>query len=124
MSAAGDSIGHPPQPPGKSNFALRLNIDYSTFVGNGSGGGCAQASGNLNYVKQDSGNSQENLTMNHAGLVCDTAGIGSTKTYTATYHITGGTKKYIGASGTGSLSASFDAMRTLLHLHGNVLFDK
>lgn len=124
VAVSGESIGHPPQPPGKSDFALRLLVDYSTYVGNGSGGGCAQASGVLNLGKQDNGNSQENLTMNHAGLVCDTAGIGSAKTYMATYYITGGTKKYVGASGTGSLSASFDAVRTLIHLAGNVLFDK
>src|SRR3712207_8895837 len=48
---------------------------------------------------------------NHAGLLCDSVGVGSARTYTATYHITGGTKKYAGASGTGSLSASFDTAR-------------
>jgi hypothetical protein len=124
ITTTGEVIGHPPQPPGKSTFALRLLVDYATYVGNGAGGGCAQASGSLNMVKQDSGNSDENLTINHAGLLCDSVGIGSARTYTATYHITGGTKKYAGASGTGSLSASFDVARTLLHLQGNVLFAK
>ena len=124
IAVSGDAIGHPPQPPGKSSFALRLLVDYSTYVGNAAGGGCAQASGALNMIKQDNGNSQETLTIQHAGLVCDAAGIGSAKTYTATYNVTGGTKKYAGAAGTGSFSATFDTVRTLLHLHGNVLFDK
>jgi hypothetical protein len=60
--------------------------------------------------------------MDHAGLVCDTDGIGSAKTYTATYNITGGRRKYAGAAGTGDLAASFSGAQTLLHLDGNVLF--
>ena len=34
----------------------------------------------------------ETLAIQHAGLVCDAAGIGSAKTYTATYNVTGGTR--------------------------------
>src|SRR5688572_22494486 len=59
VSAAGDSVGHPPHPPGKSSFALKLLIDYSTYLGNASGGGCAQASGNVAFTKQDNGSSVE-----------------------------------------------------------------
>jgi len=75
-------------------------------------------------VKDSNGNSQETISIGHAGLLCETANIGSARTYTATYHISGGSGKYAEASGTGSFSASFDALRTLLHLQGNVLFDK
>lgn len=122
VSLSGNSGGSPPHPQGKSTFTMSLNIDFSTYLSNGSGGGCSQASGLLTFIKADNGNSQDQLTMTHAGLVCDTAGIGSAKTYSASYKITGGTRKYSGADGTGSVSASFDAARSLLHLLGNVRF--
>jgi len=117
----GVSAGSPPHPPGQSTFRLELVVDFSTFRSNGSGGGCSLASGSLVFTKSAQGNPEE-LTMNHAGLVCDTDGIGSPKTYTATYHATGGTKKYFAASGTGDVALVFDSAETLLHLDGNILF--
>jgi hypothetical protein len=60
--------------------------------------------------------------MTHAGLLCDTAGPLGSKVYTATYNITGGSRKYAGAAGTGEFAASFNGTETLLHLDGNVLF--
>lgn len=117
----GVSAGSPPHPPGQSTFRLELVVDFSTYLSNGSGGGCSQASGTLVFTKSAQGN-PEQLTMNHAGLVCDTDGIGSAKTYTATYHATGGSKKYAGASGAGDVALSFASAHTLLHLEGNILF--
>ena len=60
--------------------------------------------------------------MTHAGLLCDTDGIGTPKTYTATYHVTGGTRKYAGASGTGDVAMAVGFAESVLHLDGNVLF--
>jgi len=122
VSASGDISGDPPQPPGHSSFNLQLTIDFSTYRSNGSGGGCSQASGTLTLRKEDGGASQDRLTMTNAGLLCDNAGIGSPKTYTATYYITGQTGKYAGASGTGAVAVSFDSAQTIVHLDGNVLF--
>ena len=79
------------------------------------------ASGTVVFTKSARGN-PERLTATHAGLVCDTDGVGSPKTYTATYNITGGTRKYAGASGTGDVAVSIDVSETTLHLDGNVLF--
>ena len=121
VTTRGISAGSPPQPPGQSTFILSLNADYSTFRTNGSEGGCSQVSGRLTFTKDSSGNNEQ-LVMTHAGLLCDTAGTLGSKVYTATYNITGGSRKYIGAAGTGSFSASFNASETLLHLDGNVLF--
>ena len=120
-STRGVSGGSPPHPPGHSTFLLTLDADYSTFRTNASGGGCSLASGRLTFTKDSSGN-QEQLVITHAGQLCDTAGPLGSKVYTATYNITGGTRKYVGAAGTGSFSASFNASETLLHLDGNVLF--
>ena len=121
VSTVGISGGSPPQPPGHSTFALVVNADYSTFRTNGSGGGCSLASGQLTFTKDSNGNNV-NLVMTHAGLLCDTAGPLGSKVYTATYNITGGSRKYVGAAGTGAFAASFNATETLLHLDGNVLF--
>lgn len=121
VSTRGISAGSPPQPSGQSTFILSLNADYSTFRTNGSGGGCSQVSGRLTLTKDASGN-DEQLVMTHAGLLCDTAGALGSKVYTATYNITGGSRKYAGAAGTGNLTASFNATETLVHLDGNVLF--
>ena len=122
IATIGNTAGNPPQPPGKSHFTFNLVIDFSTYLSNGSGGGCSQASGTLTLTKDDNGNNPDTVSLAHTGLVCDATGILSTKTYTATYYITGGTGKYAGALGTGSTTASFDAVRTLIHLDGNVLF--
>jgi len=121
VSTRGISGGSPPQPPGHSTFVLTVTADYSTFRTNGSGGGCSLASGRLTFTKESSGN-QEQLVMTHAGLLCDTTGPLGSKVYTATYNITGGSRKYVGAAGTGDFAASFNATDTLLHLDGNVLF--
>lgn len=121
VSTRGVSGGSPPQPPGHSTFVLALNADYSTFRTNGSGGGCSLASGQLTFTKDSTGNNEQ-LVMTHAGLLCDTAGALGSKVYTATYNITGGSRKYVGAAGTGAFAASFNATETLLHLDGNVLF--
>ena len=121
VSTRGISAGSPPQPPGHSTFVLALNADYSTFRTNGSGGGCSLASGRLTFTKDSSGNNEQ-LVMTHAGLLCDTAGPLGAKVYTATYNITGGSRKYVGAAGTGNFAVSFNATETLLHLDGNVLF--
>jgi hypothetical protein len=101
VSTSGDAGGSPPQPPGKSSFNMSLVIDFSTYRSNGSGGGCSLASGRLTLDKQDQGNATDAVTIDHAGLLCDTAGIGSAKTYTVTYNITGGTRKYVGCRGLG-----------------------
>ena len=121
VTTGGVSAGSPPHPPGQSTFRLNLETDFSTYRSNGSGGGCSLASGTLVFTKDARGN-PERLTMTHAGLVCDTDGIGSPKTYTATYQVTGGSRKYAGASGTGDMTLSLTAGETLLHLEGNVLF--
>jgi hypothetical protein len=121
VTTRGISGGSPPQPPGHSTFSFALNIDYSTFRTNGSGGGCSFTSGQLTFTKDAKGNNEQ-LVMTHAGLLCDTAGTDGPKVYTATYNITGGSRKYVGAAGTGDFSASFNATETLLHLDGNVLF--
>lgn len=121
VSTRGISAGSPGQPPGRSTFLLTLNADYSTFRTNGSGGGCSLASGSLTFTKDSNGN-QEQLVMTHAGLLCDTAGPLGPKVYTATYNITGGSRKYVGAAGTGDFAASFNATESLVHLDGNVLF--
>jgi hypothetical protein len=121
VSTRGISGGSPPHPPGHSTFVLTLNADYSTFRTNGSGGGCSLASGRLTFTKDSRGNNEQ-LVMTHAGLLCDTAGTLGSKVYTATYNITGGSRKYVGAAGTGEFAASFNASETLLHLDGNVLF--
>jgi hypothetical protein len=122
ISTLGISHGSPGHPPGHSTFVFELNADYSTFRTNGSGGGgCSLASGKLTFTKDSKGNNEQ-LVMTHAGLVCDTAGPLGPKVYTATYNITGGTRKYVGAAGTGSFSVSFNPTETLVHLDGNVLF--
>jgi hypothetical protein len=121
VTTRGVSGGSPPQPPGHSTFLFALNADYSTFRTNGSGGGCSFTSGQLTFTKDSRGNNEQ-LVMTHAGLLCDTAGTDGPKVYTATYNITGGSRKYVGAAGTGDFSASFNATETLLHLDGNVLF--
>jgi hypothetical protein len=121
VSTRGISAGSPPQPPGRSTFLFELNADYSTFRTNGSGGGCSLTSGRLTFTKDSNGNNEQ-LVMTHAGLLCDTAGPLGSKVYTATYNITGGSRKYVGAAGTGAFSVSFNATETLLHLDGNVLF--
>ena len=121
VSTQGMSAGSPPQPPGRSTFVLELVADYSTFRTNGSGGGCSLASGRLTFTKDSSGNNEQ-LVMTHAGLLCDTEGTLGSKVYTATYNIIGGSGKYVGAAGTGSFAASFNASETLVHLDGNVLF--
>jgi hypothetical protein len=120
-STRGVSGGSPPHPPGHSTFVFTMDADYSTFRTNGSGGGCSLASGRLTFTKDSSGN-QEQLGMTHAGMLCDTAGPLGSKVYTATYNITGGSRKYVGAAGTGTFAVSFNSTETLLHLDGNVLF--
>jgi hypothetical protein len=121
VEVSGVSAGSPPHPPGQSTFRLNLVVDFSTYRSNGSGGGCSLASGTLAFTKAARGN-PERLTMTHAGLLCDSDGIGSPKTYTATYNVTGGTRKYAGAGGTGDMALSIDTPETVLHLEGNVLF--
>lgn len=121
VSTPGISAGSPPQPPGHSTFVLAVNADYSTFRTNGSGGGCSLASGELTFTKDSKGNNEQ-LVMTHAGLLCDTDGAFGSKVYTATYNIVGGSRKYVGAAGTGVFAASFNATETLVHLDGNVLF--
>lgn len=104
---------------GNATFTSSLSIDYTTYRSNGSGGGCAQASGDF-IIQAASGS----IRARQVGLLCEVGQTGlSAHTFNATYWIDPAlsTGKFHGASGSGNLTASDDGptgSNILSHLDG------
>jgi hypothetical protein len=104
---------------GDATFTSTLTIDYSTYRSNGSGGGCAQASGDF-IVNSSNGV----IRARQVGFLCEVGATGlSAHTFNATYWIDPKTStgKFAGASGSGNLTASDDGptgSNVLSHLSG------
>jgi hypothetical protein len=104
---------------GNATFTSSLTIDYTTYRSNGSGGGCAQASGDF-VIHAASGA----IHARQVGLLCEVGQTGlSAHTFNATYWINPATSTgmFYGASGSGNLTASDDGAtgnNVLSHLDG------
>lgn len=87
---------------GTGPYTSVLTIFWGQATSNGQGGYCAPAAGSTVLV--GSGGSQLDMTVK--GTVCEVGptGLGVPHTFTGTYRIIGGTHKYAGASGNGSVA--------------------
>lgn len=107
---------------GNARFTSTLTIDYTTYRSNGSGGGCAQASGDFIINTHDNA-----IQARQVGLLCEVGATGaSAHTFNATYWIdpAASTGKFKGSSGSGNLTASDDGAsgtKVLSHLDGVIL---
>ena len=107
---------------GNGTFTSSLTIDYTTYRSNGSGGGCAQASGDFTINA-----SNGIIQARQVGLLCEVGHTGLTAhTFNATYWIdpVASTGAFAGSRGSGNLTASDDGptgIHLLSHLDGVIL---
>ena len=88
---------------GSGTYSVIVNIDPTAFPnGVGSGGFCFFASGFAQTVTAANG---DTIIFNTLGLLCTEGGLGSAVQYNGTYRITGGSGRFSGAGGGGSLTA-------------------
>lgn len=92
---------------GKGTFTQAVTVLWKSGSPNGSGGYCAPASGIITITASD----KSTITAARVGTVCQVAG---NITFNATYYITGGTKKFVGASGIGISTCSIDGAGNVL----------
>jgi len=106
---------------GIATFKASFNNDPYTFSGNAAGGACVRGSGTIVLTTRHG----STITMEQAGLSCDTSDDPSRITDTCAYLIVGGTGRFEGATGTGNVVTGFDKSQSVLHFDGNiVLVDK
>jgi hypothetical protein len=107
---------------GTATFTSAFTIDYTTYRSNGSGGGCAQASGDF-VITSPSGV----IHARQVGFLCEIGAAGmSAHTFNATFWIDPvmSTGKFSGASGSGTLTDNDDGpqgLKILNHLDGVIL---
>jgi hypothetical protein len=88
---------------GKSTLTLDLVIVVSGTA-NGSGGVCRTANG----TGEINTSNKSTISFSTVGAICEVAGLGSQRTYNATYFIDGGTSHFPGAAGSGLFVAGID----------------
>jgi len=91
---------------GKGAYTSTLTIDWAAATSNGSGGYCAPASGTSTLTAANG----DSLTFSESGTVCEVGatGIGVPHSFNGTYTITGGTGRFVGAGGTGTITGGDD----------------
>lgn len=98
-----------PQHVGNATYFLSIStpIAFSSngSNGNGAGGVCAIATGSGGIEAADG----STISWVTVGLLCNEAGAISPVHYNATYRITGGTGRFVGVAGGGSLTATFNS---------------
>ena len=92
---------------GKGTFTQTVTVLWKSGLPNGSGGYCAPASGTITITASD----KSTITADRVGTVCE---VGGNITFNATYFITGGTKRFVGASGIGISTCSIDGSGNVL----------
>jgi hypothetical protein len=92
---------------GKGTFVQTAIVLWKKGFPNGSGGYCAPASGTITITASD----KSTITADRVGILCE---VGGTHTFNGTYFITGGTKRFEGASGTGIATCSVDKSGNVL----------
>lgn len=94
-----------PQHVGNATYFLTIStpITFSSNGSNGAGGVCALATGSGGIEAADG----STISWVTVGLLCNEAGALSPVHYNATYRITGGTGRFVGVAGGGSLTATF-----------------
>jgi hypothetical protein len=102
---------------GIASFTASFRDDPSSFSGNGSGGSCVRGSGSI-VLTTGTGST---ITMQQAGLSCDTSADPNNLTDNATYLIVGGTGQFSGATGTGNVVTGFQSAQVVIHVDGNII---
>lgn len=115
--ASGTHIGH-------DDFNLNLRVDALTHSeSNGAGGLCVVVTGTFTLTPPSTATS---IFSNVTGTVCEEGITNSDVQFDGTYRITGGTARFDGRSGGGSLTATYTRPPTTepgvvyLHLHGTL----
>lgn len=102
---------------GNGTFIQMATVLWKNGFPNGSGGYCAPASGTINITVSD----KSTITANRVGILCE---VGGTYTFNSTYFITGGTKRFEGASGAGISTCSVDNSGNVLGFANGSLIKK
>jgi len=89
---------------GNSTYSLTLSLPQ-VFSSNAAGGVCAIATGSGGIQAADG----STIAWATVGMLCNEAGPFSSLQYNGTYRITGGTGRFVGVAGGGSLTATFDS---------------
>lgn len=103
--AGGTSSGPAmPMHVGNATYLLSLSTPV-TFSSNGAGGVCAVVTGTGGVEAADG----STIVWATVGTLCNEAGALSPVHYNGTYRITGGTGRFVGVAGGGSLTATFNS---------------
>lgn len=96
-----------PQHVGNATYVLNLNVPQpvTSNGSNGLGGVCAFVTGTGGIEAADG----STIVWATVGLLCNEAGVSSPVHYNGTYRITGGTGRFVGVAGGGSLTATFNS---------------
>lgn len=96
-----------PQHVGNATYFLNIStpVTFSSNGSNGAGGVCAVVTGTGGIEAADG----STITWVTVGVLCNEASAISPVHYNATYRITGGTGRFVGVAGGGSLTATFNS---------------
>jgi hypothetical protein len=93
-----------PQYVGNATYSVTL-FTPMVFTGNGAGGACSIATGS-GAIEAADGSRIQFVTV---GMLCNQGDSMSPVHYNGTYEIRGGTGRFVGVDGGGSLTATFDS---------------
>lgn len=115
-SSAGTAKG---EPFGIATYTTSFTVDFSSTGPNGTPGGTCQtrASGTITLTTP----SGDSIYLQQAGSHCQTSN-DNNRVDTAGYVITGGTGRFVNASGTGNAFTAYTSLDgpTFLHIEGNI----
>jgi hypothetical protein len=105
---------------GVANFKASFSVEPWSGSGNGSGGGCIRGSGPIVLTTR----SGSVITMQQAGLSCDTGADPNILTDNGTYLIVEGTGRFSGATGTGNVVTGFKNGQVGIHFDGGIVLEE
>jgi hypothetical protein len=101
-------LGHGPAQSDRGTFTLELTAGLQTFAQNSEGGQCFVAHRATAQSAVLFAANGETIDLNTVGTLCEENGLGTSLHYNGTYSIVGGTGRFLGAVGGGSLTATFE----------------
>lgn len=99
----------------EATYASALAIDYGQVTFPKQGEYCAPAAGTVHIVS--SSTPADSIDKTEQGQVCAETSTGASHTFTGTYTITGGSGRFSGASGSGSVRSTDDGAGNITSSH-------
>lgn len=98
-----------------ATYTSTLAIDYGHVTYPRAGYYCAPATGTVHIQSQS--NASDSIDKTEQGQVCGGTGVGAAHTFTGSYQVTGGSGRFSGATGSGSVRSADDGAGNVTSSH-------